>query len=120
MTYQHTPVLLNETLSYLNPVPGGTYVDGTIGGEVTLEILKAIHPAGRLIGIDRDPAAIRAASERLNSYSGSFHLVHGNYADIRNILRELDIEAVDGILLDLGVSSPPAGHPERGFLTMKT
>ncbi|MGI6538170.1 MAG: 16S rRNA (cytosine(1402)-N(4))-methyltransferase RsmH [Caldicoprobacterales bacterium] len=116
MTYQHTPVLLNETLSYLNPVPGGTYVDGTIGGGGhSLEILKAIHPAGRLIGIDRDPAAIRAASERLNSYSGSFHLVHGNYADIRNILRELDIEAVDGILLDLGVSSHQLDTPERGF-----
>jgi 16S rRNA (cytosine1402-N4)-methyltransferase len=91
-------------------------VDGTLGGGGhALEILKRIHPQGRLIGIDRDPAAIQAASARLEAYAGSFEAVHANYVDIRRVLEELNILSVDGILLDLGVSSHQLDTPERGF-----
>ncbi|HHU48906.1 MAG: 16S rRNA (cytosine(1402)-N(4))-methyltransferase RsmH [Caldicoprobacterales bacterium] len=116
MKFHHVPVLLKETLDYLNPRPGGVYVDGTMGGGGhSQEILKLIFPTGRLIGIDRDPAAFQAASAKLKAWSQSFTPVHGNYADIRSILRELNIAAVDGILLDLGVSSHQLDTPERGF-----
>lgn len=80
-----------------------------------MEILKRIYPSGRLIGIDRDPAAIQAATNRLSDYSDSFHGVHGNYVDIKSLLSELSISYVDGILLDLGVSSHQLDSPERGF-----
>src|SRR5690554_3915450 len=106
MDFHHIPVLLEETLTYLNPIPGGVYVDGTLGGGGhSHEILKRIAPTGRLIGIDRDMEAIRAASERLKDYKTLFTPVHGNYVDMKDFLKRLNIEAVDGILLDLGVSS---------------
>ncbi|MDD4679855.1 MAG: 16S rRNA (cytosine(1402)-N(4))-methyltransferase RsmH [Clostridia bacterium] len=116
MNFHHVPVLLQETLEYLKPVPGEIYVDGTLGGGGhSLEILKRIYPSGRLIGIDRDPASIQAASARLIEYSNSFLGIHGNYVDIRNILFELGIITVDGVLLDLGVSSYQLDTPNRGF-----
>ena len=116
MKFHHIPVLLKETLDYLKPKPGGIYVDGTMGGGGhSEEILKRIHPTGRLIGIDRDPAAIQAASRRLEAWSDCFTAVHGNYVDIRDILTQLSIDAVDGVLLDLGVSSHQLDTPERGF-----
>ena len=116
MNFHHIPVLLQETIEYLKPVPGETYVDGTLGGGGhSLEILKEIYPTGRLIGIDRDTAAIKAATNRLSDYSDSFQGVHGNYVDIKMLLSELSISEVDGILLDLGVSSYQLDTPERGF-----
>jgi 16S rRNA (cytosine1402-N4)-methyltransferase len=116
MNFHHTPVLLKETMEYLKPVPGEIYVDGTLGGGGhSLEILKKIYPSGRLIGIDRDPAAIQAATSRLSDYTDSFQGVHSNYVDIKKVLSELGISAVDGILLDLGVSSHQLDTPERGF-----
>lgn len=116
MKFQHIPVLLKETLDYLKPKPGEIYVDGTMGGGGhSREIIKRILPSGHLIGIDRDPAAYKAASERLANWSECFTPIHGNYVDIGNILKKLNIEAVDGILLDLGVSSHQLDTPERGF-----
>jgi 16S rRNA (cytosine1402-N4)-methyltransferase len=116
MNFHHTPVLLKETMEYLKPVPGEIYVDGTLGGGGhSLEILKKIYPSGRLIGIDRDPAAIQAATSRLSDYTDSFQGVYSNYVDIKKVLSELGISAVDGILLDLGASSHQLDTPERGF-----
>jgi 16S rRNA (cytosine1402-N4)-methyltransferase len=116
MNFQHIPVLLKETLDYLKPKPGGIYVDGTMGGGGhSQEIIKRIFPSGLVIGIDRDPAAFKAASERLEAWSECFTPIHGNYVDIGDILKKLNIEAVDGILLDLGVSSHQLDTPERGF-----
>ena len=116
MDFHHIPVMLKETLEYLNPVPGGIYVDGTMGGGGhSLEILKRIAPVGRLIGIDRDPEAVRAASEKLKDYKDSFLPIHGNYVDVKEFLRDLEIDAVDGMLMDLGVSSYQLDAAERGF-----
>lgn len=116
MKFHHIPVLLKETLDLMKPEPGGIYVDGTMGGGGhSEEILKCIQPTGHLIGIDRDPAAIQAASKRLEAWENCFTPVYGNYVDIKHLLAELDITAVDGVLLDLGVSSHQLDTPERGF-----
>ncbi len=116
MSFQHIPVLLQETIEHLKPAPGKTYVDGTLGGGGhSLEILKAIYPSGRLIGIDRDTAAIEAATNKLSDYSDSFRGIHGNYVDIKSLLSDLSIYEVDGVLLDLGVSSHQLDTPDRGF-----
>lgn len=116
MEFHHTPVMLEEVLQYLDPKPGGIYADGTLGGGGhSLEILKRISPGGRLIGIDRDPAAIKAAQERLKDWAGSFTAVHGNYSDIREILDYLGVEHLDGMIMDLGVSSYQLDEKERGF-----
>ena len=116
MEFHHTPVLLQETLKYLNPAPGGIYVDGTIGGGGhSIEILKRIVPGGRLIGVDRDPEAILAVSERLKDYGPFLSPVHGNYVEIREIMSDLGIPAADGMLMDLGVSSYQLDAVKRGF-----
>lgn len=116
MEFHHIPVLLHETLEYLNLTPDGIYVDGTMGGGGhSIEILKRIAPTGKLIGIDRDPAAIIATSKRLVDYSDSFTAVHGNFADIQEILSNLNIENIDGMMMDLGVSSHQLDAKERGF-----
>ena len=116
MEFHHIPVLLHETLEYLNLTPDGIYVDGTMGGGGhSIEILKRIASTGKLIGIDRDPAAIIATSERLVDYSDSFTAVHGNFADIQEILSNLNIENIDGMMMDLGVSSHQLDAKERGF-----
>ena len=112
MSFHHIPVLLNEVLEYLNPQPGETYADGTLGGGGHSEaILQAMGESGTLYGIDRDPAAIAAATERLKAFPG-FHAVHGNFHDIKELLPGVQL---NGGLLDLGVSSYQLDTPERGF-----
>lgn len=112
----HSPVLLRETLEYLQCRSGGIYVDGTIGGGGHgEEILKASAPDGRLVGIDLDDDALRETERRLSVYAGRITLVKGNFADIDLILNNLDIYGVDGILLDLGLSTHQLTTPERGF-----
>lgn len=115
MEFKHVPVLLNETLDGLNIKSNGTYVDGTIGGAGhSSEILKNINE-GFLIGIDKDDEAIKASNERLSKISDNYTIVKGNHDDIKNILNKLNVEKVDGILLDLGVSSYQIDNKERGF-----
>ena len=104
MEFNHKPVLLNEVINGLNIKPDGIYVDGTLGGAGhSIEILKNI-PKGLLIGIDRDEDALKAAKEKLKDFQ-NVKYVHGNHDDIKEILEDLGIDRVDGILLDLGVSS---------------
>ena len=115
MTFEHQPVLFHETLDGLNIKEGGVYADGTLGGGGHSEgILKRLNGTGRLIGIDRDEAAIKAAGERLKDYP-NFTAVRGNYEDMPKILKGLGIGTADGILLDLGVSSYQFDEAERGF-----
>lgn len=115
MEFRHTSVLLDETIEQLHIRPDGIYVDGTLGGGGhSLEICKRLEN-GRLIGIDQDADAIRAAGERLAKYKDKVTIVRSNYSDIGMVLRNLEISAVDGILLDLGVSSFQLDTPERGF-----
>lgn len=116
MEFSHEPVLLSEVLAGLNPRAGGTYVDGTIGGGGHARaVLERAGAEATLIGIDHDPEALTAAKERLADLPGNVELVHGNYADLDRILAERNITAVDGILLDLGVSSHQIDTPARGF-----
>jgi len=116
----HNPVMLNESVASLACRRGGIYVDGTVGGGGhAYEILKRIYPEGLLIGIDRDEEAIRVAAERLEAFGDRKILVKANFADIANVVRELRIDEVDGILLDLGVSSHQLDAPERGFSFMQ-
>ncbi len=111
--FYHLPVLLEEVLAGLDIKPAGVYIDGTCGGAGhSREIAKKLS-GGTLLGIDRDPDAVLAASERLAPYG--FRAARGNYSDIRDIARENGIEAADGILLDLGVSSHQLDTEERGF-----
>ncbi len=111
--FSHVPVLLNETLDGLDVKPEGVYIDGTCGGGGHSEQIAKRLTAGRLLGIDRDPDAIKAASERLSAYSAK--VVSGNYSDIAEIAAAEGISAADGILLDLGVSSHQLDAAERGF-----
>ena len=116
--YGHKPVLLEESLRALDIKPGGTYVDGTLGrAGHSLAILRRLE-GGRLIGIDRDQSAIDAARERLADFAARVTLVHGNFQDLGDILRDLGVRRVDGMLFDLGVSSPQLDEPERGFSYM--
>lgn len=115
MQFQHRPVLLDEVLEWMRPAEKGVYCDGTLGGGGHSEaILKAAGNGSVLFGIDRDPDAIAAASERLGSFSG-FHALHGNFHDGAALLREAGSGPLDGVLLDLGVSSPQLDRAERGF-----
>ena len=113
----HTPVLLKETIDALGIKPGGVYVDGTLGrGGHAREILVRAGTGARLIGIDRDTQALTESAERLGRVPGvNLTLVHGCHGDIARIVRDEGIEAVDGILLDLGVSSPQLDEAGRGF-----
>ncbi len=120
MTFSHTSVLLNETIASLNVKPDGIYADGTLGGGGhSLEIAKQLAKDGRLIGIDRDEAAIEAASQRLKEYSDRVIIKRGNYSDMPEIFKELSIGKADGIVLDLGVSSYQLNTAERGFSYMQ-
>ena len=113
--FKHKSVLLNECIEGLKINPEGIYVDGTLGGAGhSLEILKKLSPSGKLIGIDRDEDALKAAKERLKDYSNVIYY-HGNHDNIKEILENLNIEKVDGILLDLGVSSYQLDEKNRGF-----
>lgn len=116
MEFKHYSVLLEETIEYLNIRPDGIYVDGTLGGGGhSYEIAKRLTDGGRLIGIDQDADAIHAAGERLAEFNNRVTIVRSNYANMREELRVIGIERVDGILLDLGVSSYQLDAPERGF-----
>ena len=115
MNFQHEPVLLQEVLEWMNVRKNGVYCDGTLGGGGHGEaILKASEGTASLYGIDRDETAIAAASERLKNYPG-FHAIHGNFHNGKKLLQEAKAGQLDGILLDLGVSSPQLDTPERGF-----
>lgn len=115
MAFVHKSVLLEECIENLNIKPEGIYVDGTLGGGGhSYEIAKRLT-TGRLIGIDQDEAAIKAAGERLAPFKDKVTIVRSNYSDIKRVLQELQIERIDGILLDLGVSSYQLDTPERGF-----
>jgi 16S rRNA (cytosine1402-N4)-methyltransferase len=115
-TKNHIPVLLNQVIKYLVHNPDGIYVDGTLGGAGhSVEILRHLSPNGRLIGIDWDDDALKVASSRLSEFGERAKVVRGNYADIPEILKDLKIEAVDGVLLDLGMSSFQIESPKRGF-----
>lgn len=116
MEFSHVSVLLEETIDSLNIKPDGIYVDGTLGGGGhSLEICKRLGDGGRLIGIDQDMDAIRAATERLKNYSDKVTIVHSNYQNIDSVLRDLSVGGVDGIVLDLGVSSYQLDNADRGF-----
>lgn len=118
MNELHKPVLLNECIEGLNIRADRIYLDGTLGrGGHSLEIAKRLS-SGRLIAVDRDETAIRESSERLNQYSDKITFVRGNFCDIKSILKELQIEKVDGMLFDLGVSSPQLDDAKRGFSYM--
>ncbi len=115
MAFTHKSVLLEETIEGLQIKPEGTYVDGTLGGGGhALEVIKRMT-SGRLIGIDQDAAAIEAASERLSEFSNKLTIVRSNYESMKQIMKELEIDGVDGIVLDLGVSSYQLDTIERGF-----
>ena len=119
MEFNHVSVLLNECIEGLNIKENGIYVDGTLGGAGhSSEILKRLSNEGRLIGIDQDTDALRAAKERLKDYS-NVTFVHSNFSNIENVLDNLNIDGVDGILMDLGVSSYQLDEGERGFSYMK-
>ncbi len=116
MEFNHKSVLLNETIEHLNIKPDGIYVDGTLGGGGhSYEIAKRLGAYGRLIGIDQDEAAIKAATERLKEFCDKVTIVRNNYCNMNLVLDELGIDKVDGILLDLGVSSYQLDTAERGF-----
>lgn len=115
MEFKHEPVLLKECIEGLAIKPNGIYVDGTLGGAGhSLEIVKRLDKTGRLIGIDKDQEALKAASQRLANYQNVTY-IHGNHDDIQAILEQLGIQKVDGILLDLGVSSYQLDERARGF-----
>lgn len=115
MEFKHEPVLLKETIKGLNIKKDGIYVDGTLGGAGhSSEILKLLSSTGLLVGIDRDKEALEVAKERLKKFK-NVKYVHGNHDEIEEILNKLGIEEVDGILLDLGVSSYQLDERERGF-----
>jgi 16S rRNA (cytosine1402-N4)-methyltransferase len=110
------PVMVEEVIHFLAPKSGGIYVDGTLGGAGhAARILEASSPDGTLIGLDRDAEALRAAKERLLPFGDRVRLVHGNFAGIAEALAGFGIERIDGLLLDLGVSSHQLDMAERGF-----
>ena len=116
MEFNHTSVLLKETIEGLKIKPDGSYVDGTLGGGGhSFEIAKRLNDNGRLIGIDQDEAAILAAGERLKDFGDKVIIVRSNYRNALSVLHDLGIEKIDGMMLDLGVSSYQLDTQERGF-----
>lgn len=116
MAFQHTSVLLEETIKGLKIQPEGIYVDGTLGGGGhSCEIAKRLGEKGRLIGIDQDEAAIEAAGERLKEFGDKVTIIRSNYRNTVSVLDALEIRGIDGMLLDLGVSSYQLDTLERGF-----
>ena len=114
MEFRHTPVLLEEAVESLRVSPDGIYVDGTLGGGGhSYEIAKRLSKEGRLIGIDQDAAAIEAAGKRLGEFGSKVTVVRANYAQMKEVLFERGIRSVDGILLDLGVSSYQLDDAQR-------
>ena len=120
MTFRHVSVLLQETIEGLNIRPDGIYADGTLGGGGhASEVAARLTEGGRLIGIDQDADAIAAATERLKPFGDRVTIVRDNYVNMKQVLADLGIEAVDGICLDLGVSSYQLDTAERGFSYME-
>ena len=116
MEFKHKSVLLNETIDVLNIKPDGIYVDGTLGGGGhAYEVCRRLGEKGSIVGIDQDAAAIEAASARLKDFGEKVTIVRSNYRDMKSKLHELGIDKVDGIVLDLGVSSYQLDTAERGF-----
>lgn len=116
MAFKHTSVLLEETIEGLNIKPGGIYVDGTLGGGGhSREIAARLGDGGRLIGIDQDEAAIEAAGKRLSEFEDKVSIVRSNYRNTKSVLASLGITGIDGMMLDLGVSSYQLDTQERGF-----
>ena len=116
--FHHVSVLLDECIEGLNIKPDGIYVDGTLGGAGHSYHIAEKLTTGRLIGIDRDPVALKAAGERLSPFADRVTLVHSNFCRMGQVLQELGISGVDGMLLDLGVSSPQLDDGSRGFSYM--
>ncbi|MCI6435718.1 MAG: 16S rRNA (cytosine(1402)-N(4))-methyltransferase RsmH [Clostridiales bacterium] len=116
--FHHVSVLLDECIEGLAIKPEGIYVDGTLGGAGHSSQIAARLTTGRLIGIDRDEVALAAAGKRLAPYSDRVTLVHSNFCEIASVLQQLNVPGVDGILLDLGVSSPQLDDGSRGFSYM--
>ncbi len=115
-SFVHESVLLEETLDALAPRSGGLYCDATLGGGGHSEaILERSAPDGRLIGVDRDPAALAAAKERLAPHGDRVTFVHGSFGELPALLAEIGVSRVDGLLADVGVSSPQLDDPSRGF-----
>ena len=116
MEFGHTSVLLHETIDHLNLRPAGTYVDGTLGGGGhALETVRRLTKGGRLIGFDQDADAIAAAGERLSEFSDQVTMIRSNFSNMKEELNRIGVKGVDGIVLDLGVSSFQLDTPERGF-----
>jgi 16S rRNA (cytosine1402-N4)-methyltransferase len=112
----HTPVMLAEVLEYLNLGPGKTIVDATMGtAGHSLKIAEGILPKGLLVGIDRDQESLEIAKARLGDYAHNTKFIHANFCDIDRVLKDIGIKKVDGVLMDLGVSSYQLENPERGF-----
>ena len=116
MEFEHTSVLLKETIENLRIKPDGIYVDGTLGGGGhSYEVASVLGDRGQLIGIDQDEAAIEAAGRRLLPYRDKVTLIRDNYCNMRQALKQTGVEKADGIILDLGVSSFQLDNTERGF-----
>ena len=116
MEFRHTSVLLQETIENLDIKPEGIYVDGTLGGGGhASQVAASLQGTGRLIGIDQDADAIEAAGKRLESFKERVTLIRDNYCNMREVLKQIGIDKVDGIILDLGVSSFQLDNVERGF-----
>ena len=116
--FHHISVLLEECIEALAIKPEGVYVDGTLGGAGHSSRIAAALTTGTLVGIDRDPVALKAASERLMPFGERVKLVHSNFSDVAQVLQQLQIPGMDGMLMDLGVSSPQLDDGERGFSYM--
>ncbi len=115
-TTPHIPVLLDEVLEGLSPLPGQRFIDGTLGaGGHTEAILKAVAPHGQVLALDADPSALEIARRRLAAYGDRVHFIHANFAQLAAVARDLDFVPVHGVLLDLGLSSMQLDAVERGF-----
>ncbi|MCD6581250.1 MAG: 16S rRNA (cytosine(1402)-N(4))-methyltransferase RsmH [Desulfuromusa sp.] len=114
-TFEHLPVMPEEVLRWLQPVSGGVYLDGTLGGAGHSRLILEAAADSRLVGLDRDPAALQEAAEALAPYGDRVSLHHATFDQADQVLQQLDIDGLDGMLLDLGVSSHQLDTPERGF-----
>ena len=120
MNFAHVPVMLEECIEGLNLKANGVYFDGTIGGAGhSYEILKRTSPNGRLIATDLDDDAIEAATQRLEEFKGRFEIFKSDYKDFESVLVKADVSALDGAILDFGVSSYQLDNGERGFSYMQ-
>ena len=116
--FHHISVLLEECIDGLNIKPDGVYVDGTLGGAGHSSRIAAELTTGTLVGIDRDPVALNAAGERLAPFGDRVKLVHSNFSEVASVLQDLGVDGMDGMLMDLGVSSPQLDDGQRGFSYM--